>query len=55
MGVYAKQRSKVRVIVMDFPRAFDTLNHNLLCKIETYGFDKNALTLIQRIFQIDIK
>ena len=50
MGVYAIQNNKVRAIVMDFPEAFFTLNHNLLCKIETYGFDKKVLTLIQSYF-----
>ena len=50
MGVYATQRNKIRAIVMDFLEAFDTLEHNLLCKIKTYGLDKNALTLIQSNF-----
>ena len=44
------KENKVRAIVMNFPEAFDTLNHHLLCKIKTYGFDKNTLTLIQSYF-----
>ena len=43
--------SKVAVIVMDFSKVFDTLNHNLLlCKLRAYGFDTNALNLIQSCF-----
>ena len=38
--ILAKQRNKVREIVMDFPKAFDTLNGNLMCKVKTYGFDE---------------
>ena len=36
--------NKVVAIVVDFSGAFDTLNHNLLCKLIVYGFDANALT-----------
>ena len=37
--------NKVAAIVMDFSKAFDTLNHNLfLCRLKVYGFDTNALT-----------
>ena len=35
---------------MDFPEVFVTLNHNLLHKIKTYGFDQKVLTLIQSYF-----
>ena len=35
------KENKVREIVMDFPKAFDTLNGNLMCKVNTYGFDEN--------------
>ena len=42
--------NKVGAIVMDFPKAFETLDQNLLSKIEAYGFDTNALTLIQSYF-----
>ena len=42
-----KEGNKIRAIVMDSSKAFDTLNHNLLCKLIAYGFDVNALTLIQ--------
>ena len=44
------KENKFRAIVMDFLKAYGTLNHNLLRKIKTYGFDKNALTLIQSYF-----
>ena len=50
MGVYVSQRNKIRAIVMVFLEALDTLEHNLLCKIKTYGLDKNTLTLIQSNF-----
>ena len=57
-----KKNNKVRAIatiVMDFPKAFDTLNHNQTCKIKTYGFEKNTSTLIEIYFsnshQITIK
>ena len=40
--------NKVGAIVMDLSKAFDTLNHNLLlCKLKAYGFNKNALTILQ--------
>ena len=42
--------SKVGAIVMDLSKAFDTLNHNLLCKLKAYGFDTNALTFIQSYY-----
>ena len=35
---------------MDLSKEVDTLNHDLLRKIKAYGFDTNALTLIQRYF-----
>ena len=39
------------VIIMDFSKAFDTLNHNLLLwKLKACGFNKNALTFIQNYF-----
>ena len=32
------------MILMDLPRAFDTLNHDLLiAKLHAYGFQKNPL------------
>ena len=32
---------------MDFPKAFDTINYDLLiAKFDIYGFGKNALSLI---------
>ena len=41
----------VGVIIMDFSKAFDKLNHNLLLwKLKAYGFNKNALTFIQSYF-----
>ena len=43
------------VIIMDISKAFDKLNHNLLlCKLKANGSNKNALTFIQTILQIDI-
>ena len=42
---------KVGAIVMDLSKTCDTLNHNLpLCKLKAYGFDGNALILIQSYF-----
>ena len=39
------ERNEVRTIVMDFSKAFCTLNHNLLlCKLKAHGFDTNAIT-----------
>ena len=34
--------NKVAAIIMDLSKAFDTLNHNLLCKLKAYGFSENA-------------
>ena len=43
--------NKVGAIIMDLSKKFDTLNHNLLfCKLKTYEFNKNALTLILSYF-----
>ena len=42
--------NKVGAIVMDLSKTFDTLNHNLLCKLEAHGFDTNALNFIQSYF-----
>ena len=43
--------NKVRAIIMDLSKAFNTLNHNLLlCKLKAYHFNKNALTFIQSYF-----
>ena len=42
--------NKVAAIIMDLSKAFDTLKHNLLCKLKAYGFSKNALTFIQSYF-----
>ena len=37
--------NKIRSIVMDFSKTFETLNHDLLlCTLKAYGFDTNALT-----------
>ena len=44
------KENKVREIVMDFPKAFDTLNGSLMCKVKTFGFDEIILTLIQSYF-----
>ena len=48
--VVLNKGSKVGVIIMDLSKAFDTLNHNLLCKLKAYGLNKNALTFIQSYF-----
>ena len=51
MQLYAKKKKKVAAIVMDFSKAFDMLNHNLLLyKLKTYVFDTNALTLVESRF-----
>ena len=51
MGLYAKKGKKVEAVVMDLSKAFDTLSDNFfLCKLKAYGFDVNALTLIQNKF-----
>ena len=43
--------NQVGAIVMDLSKAFDTLNHNLLCcKIKAYGFDANALKFYPKLF-----
>ena len=42
--------NKVGASAMDFSKAIDTLNQNLLCKLIAYGFDSNALTLIRSYF-----
>ena len=48
MGLYAKKGKKVEAVVMDLSKAFDTLSDNFfLCNLKAYGFDVNALTLIQ--------
>ena len=41
--------NKVRAIIMDLSKAFDTLKHNLFCKLKAYGFNKNALTFMQSL------
>ena len=38
--------NKVGAIVMNLSKAFNILNHNLLCKLKVNGFDTNALTSI---------
>ena len=51
MQLYAKKKKEVAAIVMDFSKAFDMLNHNLLLyKLKTYVFDTNALTLVESRF-----
>ena len=43
--------NKVVEIVMDPPKSFDTISHNLpLGKLKAYGFDTNALTFIKSYF-----
>ena len=43
--------NKVGTIVMNFSKAFDTLNHNRLqCKPKAYGFDTNTLTFNIKLF-----
>ena len=50
MALYAKQ-NKVRAIVIDLSKAFDTLSHTLLlCKLQVYGLHTNALTFIKSYF-----
>ena len=44
------KENQLGAIVMSFSKLSNTLNHNLLCKITAYGFDENALTLIQKYF-----
>ena len=34
--------NKVGAIGMDLSKVFDTLNHNLLCKLKVYGFNTNT-------------
>ena len=36
--------NKVGAIIMGLSKTFETLNHNLLCKLKAYDFNKNALT-----------
>ena len=42
--------NKLKAIIIDLSKAFVTLNHNLLCKLKAYDFNKKALTLIQSYF-----
>ena len=38
-------------ILMDFSKAFDSLNYDLLlAKLNAYGFDKKSLTMIKSYF-----
>ena len=47
MALYAKKANKVRAIIMDLSKAFDTLSHIIpLCKLKAYDFDTNPLTFI---------
>ena len=40
--------NKIIVIIMDLPKVFDTLNHNLLvAKLKAYGLDSNAALFIK--------
>ena len=42
---------KVGTIIMDLYKALDTLNHKLLLKkLQTYGFNKESLSLIESYF-----
>ena len=45
-----KKGNKVEALVLNLSKAFDTLNHNLLCELKAYGFDTTALTLFQNYF-----
>ena len=42
--------NKLKAIIIDLSKAFVTLNHNFLCKLKAYDFNKKALTLIQSYF-----
>ena len=43
-------------ILMDLPKAFDTINHKLLiAKLHAYGFDISALELVNITLVIDGK
>ena len=40
--------SKVGVIIMDLPKAFDSLNHELLLtKLKAYRLDSNSVTFMK--------
>ena len=42
------KRNKIGVITMEFSKAFDTLNHNLIvAKLKSYGLDLNAVSFIK--------
>ena len=42
------KRNKIGVIIMNLPKAFDILNHNLLvAKLKAYGLNLNAASFIK--------
>ena len=51
-GSMLNKGNKAEPIVIDFSKAFDTLNHNvLLFKLKAYGFNTNTSTFIQSYFE----
>ena len=46
--VRLNNRSKVGAIIMDFSKAFDSLNHEILLgKLKAYGLDSNSVTFMK--------
>ena len=46
--VRLNNESKVRIIIMDLSKAFDSLNHKLLLtKLKAYGLGSNSVTLMK--------
>ena len=42
--------NKIGALIMNLPKAFGTINHNLLLpKLKAYGFNKNSISFIKKL------